>query len=366
MVNIFHVDLLRLASNLQYVSQLDEVISGSTSEVSFVSYSDSFTNDILGPDVSSELVDTKSWKAFHEAGVYSHATGKIYLTSKSPNAVEDQINVTSIDIENDDSISSDHIKGIANANGGAAFYPVGTPADSSEGQQIVFCDQGTPDLPPGLIAFDPASGNTKVLVNNFLGRNFLSPNDVVQHSETGDLWFTDPPYAYIQGFRPAPTSRLQVYRFELNTGVIQAVADGFDAPNGIEFSPDLKHVYITDSGSVGIPHFFVNETGPSSIYRYDVTDDGKRLENRQLFAYVDNGIPDGIHADTNGNVFVGVGDGVNVYNPEGILIGKFGVAGGAANFAFAPGALYIFNEYSLFKVSGLQAEGRTVKRDFKL
>ncbi|KAH9844573.1 calcium-dependent phosphotriesterase [Teratosphaeria destructans] len=363
MVNIFHVDLLRLASSLQYALELDGVISGSTSEVSFVSYSDSF-RDLLGPDVSSELVATRDWKAFHEAGVYSQATGKIYLSSKSGNAVEDPINVTSIDIKNGDAIASQRIDGIANANGGAAFYPFGTSPHSSDGQQIVFCDQGTPNTQPGLVAFDPQSGSTKVLVNTFLGRNFSSPNDVVQHPQTGDLWFTDPPYAYIQGFRPAPTSRQQVYRFEPNTGVIQAVADGFDAPNGIELSPDLKHLYVTDSGYAGIPHFFVNETGPASVYRFDITGDGKRLENRQLFAYVDEGIPDGIHADTAGNVWIGVGDGVNVYNTEGILIGKFAVAGGAANFIFAPNGIYIFNEYKLFKVTGLKAEGRTVKRDY--
>lgn len=54
------------------------------------------------------------------------------------------------------------------------------------------------------------------------------------------------------------------------------------------------------------------------------------------------------------------------WNPEGILIGKFALAnGGVNNFAFAPGAIYIFNAQNLFKVT-IKAEGRTVKRDFGL
>lgn len=102
-----------------------------------------------------------------------------------------------------------------------------------------------------------------------------------------------------------------MYRFEPDTGVVQAVADDFIAPNGIEFSPDYKHVYVTDTGSTT----FLNEknlTGPANIYRFDITPDCKRLENRQLFAYSAYGFPDGIHTDTRGNVYSATGGGVDV------------------------------------------------------
>jgi gluconolactonase len=128
------------------------------------------------------------------------------------------------------------------ANGADAFYPIGSELNSTEGQQIVFCDQGDETRPAQLVLVDPATNESKVLVNNFFGRNFTSPNDVKQNWYTGDLWFTDPTYGYWQGFRPTPCIRPEVYRFEPNTGVIQAVADNFVAPNGIEFSPDFKHV----------------------------------------------------------------------------------------------------------------------------
>lgn len=112
---------------------------------------------------------------------------------------------------------------------------------------------------------NPATGSSQVILDNFLGRNFTSLNDVEQNPLTGDLWFTDARYGYWQGFRPTPSLRPQVYRFEPGTGVIQAVADDFLAPNGIELrcvtrpyatkyhsdddiSPDYKHVYVTDTG----------------------------------------------------------------------------------------------------------------------
>ena len=165
--------------------------------------------------------------------------------------------------------------------------------------------------PSQLTLVNPATNTSRVLINNFLGRNFSSLNDVEQHAVTGDLWFTDARYGYWQYFRPTPSIRPQVYRFEPSTGVVQAVADDFIAPNGIEFSPDYKHVYVTDTGVHTFPNKD-NATAPANIYRFDITGDGKRLVNRQLFACSDNGFPDGIHSDTNGNIYSGCGDGEGI------------------------------------------------------
>ena len=175
----------------------------------------------------------------------------------------------------------------------------------------MFCDEGDLTNPSQLVLVDPAKNTSRVLINNYLGRNFSSLNDVEQHPITGDLWFTDVPYGYWQYFRPTPSLPNQVYRFEPDTGVVQVVADGFTAPNGIELSPDLKYVYVTDTGVHNFPGKD-NLTAPATIYRFDITNDGKRLHNRQVFAYSDHGFPDGIHTDTNGNVYSGVGDGINV------------------------------------------------------
>lgn len=41
-----------------------------------------------------------------------------------------------------------------------------------------------------------AENTTEVILNSFMGRNFSSINDVRQHSETGDLWFTDADYGW--------------------------------------------------------------------------------------------------------------------------------------------------------------------------
>jgi gluconolactonase len=64
----------------------------------------------------------------------------------------------------------------------------------------------------------------------------------------------------------------------------------------------------------------------------------------------DSGIPDGIKCDTSGNVYSGCGDGINIWSPGGVLLGKILVEGGIANFCFGrPGDLYLLNENKLWR-----------------
>ena len=361
MVNITSVDLLNLASSFSYSQQVINSSIYANDNINFLSYNHSFITDILGPNVSSTLIANVTWGAFHEAGVYSQATNSIYITSNWAGNLSNPINVTILNLA-DNSLSSVRYSNIASGNGATAYYPPGTPANISAGQQVLFCDEGNFEVPSQLTLLDPSTNKTRVLLSSFMGRNFSSVNDVRQHPHTGDIWFTDARYGYWQYFRPKPSIPPQVYRFSPVTGVVQAVADDFTEPNGIEFSPDYQYVYVTDTGA---QNFDLNMTRPATIYRFEFSADGKRLQNRQLFAYSDVGLPDGIHCDTKGNVYSSVADGVHVWNPEGELLGKFLVAGGSNNFAFVPGGMILFNAYRLFKIT-LAAEGREVKRDFGL
>ncbi|KAI9711706.1 MAG: hypothetical protein M1820_001850 [Bogoriella megaspora] len=352
MASVTSVNLLTLATSLPYAAQIDSIASNATNSVQFISYNDTFTSDILGPNVSQQLISSQSYQAFHEAGIYYKATNSMYITSNWQ-TLQNPINVTILNLD-DYSITETRYNGLYEANGGCPY----TAPDNKS--WLLFCDEGNFQGASGLTLVDPVSNTTQVLVNNFLGRNFSSVNDVEWVPSTGDVWFTDADYGYYQAFRTAPTQPKQVYRYEPSTGVIQAVADGFIESNGIEFSPDYKTLYVTDSGSDQGARTVL--TDPASIYAFDVVN-GKTLANRRLFAFSDNGIPDGVHTDTQGNVFSSCGDGIHVWNSDGVLLGKMVVAGGSNNFAFIPGGLLLFNGDKLYKVN-LKAVGRAVQRDF--
>ncbi|KAF2803248.1 lactonohydrolase [Mytilinidion resinicola] len=357
MSNIIPIDLLALSTNLNYLSSFP-ALNTAEPAVSLLAYNTTFATNVLGENAKARQLYDLPWQAFHEMGTYHKATNSIYITSNWNGSLENPINVTVLSLE-DYALSSTHYPNLYEANGGTGYYPPGSSNDSTP-PKLLFCDQGDFEHPSGLVAVDPATNTSEVILNNSLGRNFSSLNDVRQHPKTGDLWFTDADYGFFQSFRPAPAVPKQVYRFEPSTGVIQVVADGFDQPNGLEFSPDLQTLYVTDTGA---QHVTQNLTRPATIYAFDVVDK-VRLGNRRTFAYPDNGFPDGIHAETDGNVWANCGDGVHVWSPQGILLGKIFVGAQSNNMAFIPGGVLVFSNSQLWIVENIKAEGREICRDF--
>ena len=85
------------------------------------------------------------------------------------------------------------------------------------------------------------------------------------------------------------------------------VADAFDKPNGLAFSPDERVLYVGDSGEQHAPR----------SRRFDVVD-GHALDRRAgVFAVIDPGYPDGIKVDAAGRVYARPAAGVQVFDPGG-------------------------------------------------
>ncbi|PFH59238.1 hypothetical protein XA68_12637 [Ophiocordyceps unilateralis] len=348
----FGVDLTAAATDALYFAKLP------VPAISLRSYHADFPQ-LLGPEARARKVWDLEWEAFHEAGVYNRRDNSLYISSNFK-SLDDNINITVVSLDSDQyPIRSIQFADLAMANGGSSYYPPGSSRNDTPPMHV-YCDEGDFDHYSQLIAVDPNTNLSSPLLTSFLGRNFSSINDVRQHPETGDLWFTDADYGYFQHFRPRPTMPKQVYRFEPSTGLVHVVADGFVQPNGIEFSPDLQTVYVSDTGS---QQFDVVPGQPSTIYAFDVVKK-KRLMNRRVFAYADVGFPDGVHCDTQGNVWAAAGDGVHIWNPDGDLLGKIYIGETSNNFAFAPGKVFVFSNRRLWVVENINAVGREVCTDF--
>jgi len=130
------------------------------------------------------------------------------------------------------------------------------------------------------------------------------------------------------------------------------VETDFDKCNGLAFTADGRTAYVSDTGAGG-----GSPTGPTTIYAFVVDQKTHAFTNRRVFAFVDAGVPDGIQVDQQGNVYSGCGDGVQVWNDEGTLIGKFFLGTTSANMVFAnPGRLVIMAETKIF-VAKIAANG---------
>jgi gluconolactonase len=196
--------------------------------------------------------------------------------------------------------------------------------------RLLACEQGTRSQHAAVTRTDPQSGAVETLVDSWRGLRLNSPNDVVQKSD-GTVWFTDPSYGHLQGFRPEPQIGDYIYRFDPSTGRLSVVADSFDKPNGLAFSPDEAVLYVGDSGANQEPGSYYPGR-PHHVKAFDVVD-GRHLAGERLFCVTAPGFPDGIKVDGEGRVYASAFSGVQVFSPEGDLIGEIQLPG-AVNFTF--------------------------------
>jgi gluconolactonase len=175
-------------------------------------------------------------------------------------------------------------------------------------------------------------GSITVLMDSFDGKRLNSPNDVVVKSD-GAVWFTDPTFGLLgnyEGYKAEPEIEPNVYRLDPATGKATIVAEGVLGPNGLCFSPDEKILYVVESR--GVPN--------RKILAYDVSADGTKLSSKRVHIDAGPGTPDGMRCDIDGNLWCGWGmgdpelDGVVVFAPDGVMIGRIALPERCANLCF--------------------------------
>ncbi len=192
-----------------------------------------------------------------------------------------------------------------------------------------------------------ADGRWTTLVDRYDGKRFNSPNDLVFKSN-GDLYFTDPPYGLPNG-ADDPTRELDfcgVFRVSAHDGKVVLLTRQMTRPNGIAFSPDEKTLYVaqSDPQKAVWMAFAVKKDGtlgPGRVF-YDATRWTKTLK----------GLPDGMKIDKHGNLFAAGPGGVNVFLPDGTLLGRINPDQPTSNCAFGEDGsmLYITANHYLCRI----------------
>jgi gluconolactonase len=173
-------------------------------------------------------------------------------------------------------------------------------------------------------------GTITTLVTHHDGHRLNAPNDVVVKSD-GTIWFSDPVYGIsndYEGGRQASEQPPALYRFDPATGDIRVVADDFDGPNGLAFSPDERCLYVAETGDQSKPD------RRQYIRVFDVAADGVTLMDGGVFHKIEPGYADGFRVDEDGNLWSSAADGVHCINPRGELLGKIHVPARVSNVTF--------------------------------
>ncbi|MBP5975862.1 SMP-30/gluconolactonase/LRE family protein [Brasilonema sp. CT11] len=195
------------------------------------------------------------------------------------------------------------------------------------------------------ISMTNIDGQRTIVVDNYAGKRFHSPNDLeVKSDET--IWFSDPTYGV--GNRTKEMDFQGVFRFDPKANKLTLIADDLSMPNGIAFSPDEKKLYVGDSAE-----------DKRQIRAFTVNSDGT-VSGGEVLCTTENPVwgPDGVDVDANGNIYTGCGDGVNIFSPAGLLLGKILTEVPISNFAFGGNdgkMLFMTSEHALYRVNLLVA-----------
>jgi sugar lactone lactonase YvrE len=188
-----------------------------------------------------------------------------------------------------------------------------------------------------------ADGRVVTLVDRYDGKRLNSPNDVVE-ARDGALYFTDPPYGLPQQKEGKELEVNGVYRVVPADGTLTLLADDFERPNGLAFSPDGRTLYIAD-------------TARQHVRAFDVRPDGTLASGRVFGTMTPwpgaQGGPDGMKVDAQGRVFVTGAGGVWVFDATGAVLGVIETPEVPANCAFGDAdgrTLYITARTSLYRV----------------
>ena len=194
------------------------------------------------------------------------------------------------------------------------------------------------------------------VADNYQGNRLNSPNDIIVSKE-GDIYFTDPAFAFFdpQRFQFVESELREldfngVFKLSKGDSELIALDDGPGVPNGLGLSPDEKFLYVNKMGAP-----FSNSD--SEILKIDLdTNQSETLFNgNDLVAKYSDGTDfDGMVVHSSGLIFTAGPGGLLVISSEGELMARINT-GQITNCTFNDDESYLYitgflNNPRLFRI----------------
>jgi D-xylonolactonase len=173
--------------------------------------------------------------------------------------------------------------------------PIGGFTIQADGALLLFGDRGR------IWIWNPQSGETAAIVEEIAAERGTRFNDVIADPEGRVFAGTMP-----DGERPG-----RLYRLDRD-GTLTVVLDDAGVSNGMGFTPDLAHMYHTDSAK-----------GTITRYPYDRRSGALGTGSVVVRVPASDGVPDGMAIDEHGDLWSARWDGGALYHyaPDGGVLG---------------------------------------------
>ena len=185
-------------------------------------------------------------------------------------------------------------------------------------------------------------GGKRTLADNYKGKRFNSPNDLVYHPN-GNLYFTDPIYGLPER-QDDPRREMDycgVFLLRPN-GEVELLTKEFTRPNGIALSPDGKTLYVAQSDSAAPLWRSYPVKGDGTIGK------GKLLYNALKFKKDGVGNADGMTVDQKGNLWASGPAGIYIFSPQGDLLGRIEMGEHSSNCTWGDGGSTLYMTVDMY------------------
>lgn len=221
------------------------------------------------------------------------------------------------DIPYDRLLRFDELSGTVSVFRTPAGHPNGNTTDAQG--RLITCEHSN-----RRVTRTEHDGSVTVLADRArLNRRFNSPNDVVVAAD-GSIWFTDASYGIDSDYEgrrsPRELDGCYVFRVDPDTGEARIMAEGFQRPTGISFSPDASLLYVADSRA-------------NTIRRFRVSHDHALGGGEVLVSGTAPSL-DSMRTDVEGRIWIACSDGVRCYDPDGTHLGTIRTPEAVANIVF--------------------------------
>ncbi len=211
---------------------------------------------------------------------------------------------------------------------------------------LILCQHGNRQMAKMNASLADPKPEFITLANTYNEKRFSSPNDAVFRSN-GDLFFTDPPYGLPKQSDDPDKEQPHNGVYKVTpAGVVSLLVDTLTRPNGIILMPGEKKLIVANS-----------DPEKAIWYEFEINEKDS-LTNARIFynatphLKTDNGLPDGLKADSKGNIFASGPGGIWIFDSSGRALGRLRIPALAANCALSPDekSLYITADMYLLRV----------------
>lgn len=258
---------------------------------------------ILGAEGEGDLVKVlKRDIGFGEGALFRPSTGEVFFSDQPKNMIYRWT-------EKDGFTPFMRPAGFTGAKGGLDpsidFGPNAIALDAKG--NLVFCQQGHRRI----ARIDEKRFEVEVLSDNYQGKKLNNTNDLCILKD-GSVFFTDPGFWHKR--RPPRSAD------ELDfSGIYKITPDGktvlidgsLPQPNGIDFSPDEKYMYVSQSGN-----------GEQCWFVYELDESKTKILSKKVFCSLKKwkgkvrGAPDGMAIGKDGWIYATGNGGVHLFSPD--------------------------------------------------